>query len=487
MPSAPSASPALIVLQITLTFWEDDPQLELALFRGAEASDSRGEPWRVQAAKAGVPENLESDSPPALQLPLQVLSALQANLASDSRALPLWLRFAKPHGYLGVLPWERVLGEALERPVLRLPDLLERPHENRDVLEVAVCFDADPTITGEKGTEQVKQVVDTIMRESPRSQTRVNLFTTTVWAEKLTKVLGTRVKIHPPDKAPAFVRTIVRRPDDASSPGQTPLQSPWSIWICEALGTRSLDAIHFICDSEMTDFGPALMMSASPSTPKRPSVSSSMDAMELAALLTQTGAWAALFSLPRGVTAGATLALTADALAHTRPTSVIYQPLERPEQVKALEAACGFLFSQRPAAAPSPRDGFLYCQPACVAAYANLEIPPVLSATELNAAIFEKTASLWDRTRAYVTPYIPVIQNFELKQAPNWATAVQRQSELLALEQLRRNSPDVLLSTAQSARVQIDPAARQPNIDEAQQTLADIQKVIGDYLRKPVE
>jgi hypothetical protein len=485
MPSLPSS--AVIVLQITLTFWEDDPQLELALFRGAEASDAGGRIWRVEAARVGVPENLESDSAPDLKLPLQVLSGLQANLAQDSRALPLWLRFAKPHGYLAVLPWERVLGEALERPVLRLPDLLERPHENRDVLEVAVCFDADPKTSAEKVTGQVKQVVDTIMRASPRSQTRVNLFTTAVWAEKLTSALGSRAQIYAPDKAPAFVRTIVRRPNDAASTGQTPLQSPWSIWMCEALGSRSLDAIHFICDSEMTDFGPALMMSASPSTSKRPSVSSSMDAMELAALLTQTGAWAALFSSPRGVTAGATLALTADALAHTRPTSVIYQPLETPEQGKAFEAACGFLFSQRAAAAPSPRDGFLYCQPACVAAYADLEIPPVLSATELNAAIFETTASLWDRTRAYVTPYIPMVQNFELKQAPNWAMAAQRQSELLALEQLRRSSPDVLLSTPQSARVQIDPTARQPNIDETQQTLAKIQNVIGDYLRKPVE
>jgi hypothetical protein len=487
MPSPPSASPALIVLQITLTFWEDDPQVELALVRGAEILGTDRPVWRIQATSLGVPENLGPDTKLELKLPATALNGLKANLVNESRALPLWLRFAKPHGYLGVLPWERVLTEALDRPVLRLPDLLERAHENRDVLEVALCFDPDPETLPGKASEQIRLVVDTILQASPRAQTRINLFTTSGWTRSFKKTgLGSRVQIHDPDAA-TFGNVLVRQPNEAAPGGQPPLQSPWSIWMCRALGTRSLDAIYFICDTDMTDFGPALMMSGSPSTKSPLNVWSYMDAMELAALLTQTGAWAALFSSPQGTAGEATLALAADALAHTRPTSVLYQPLRTPEQVLALRAACGFLFSPQAVAAPSPRDGFLYCQPTCVAAHAKLEIRPVLSATELNASAFEKTASLWDRTRAYVTPYIPMVDNFELKQAPNWATAVQRQSELLALEQLRRSSPDVLLSTPQSARAQIDSSARVSNSDESEETLAEIQKVIGDYLRKTEE
>lgn len=480
-------SPALIVLQITLSFWEDDPQVELALVRGAEVLGTDGPVWRIQAKSLGVPENLDPDTTLELNLTAPVLSGLRANLAKEPPALPLWLRFAKPHGYLGVLPWERVLTEALNRPVLRLPDLLERAHENRDVLEVAVCFDPDPETLLEKASEQIRLVVDTIMRASPRAQTRINLFTTARWTSSFkTTGLGSRVQIHNPD-ATTFGNVLVRQPNEAAPGGLSPLQSPWSIWMCRALGTRSLDAIHFICDSDMTDFGPALTMSGSPSTKLQLSVWSYMDAMELAALLTQTGAWAALFSSPPGSSGGATLALAADALAHTRPTSVLYQPLQTSEQALAFRAACAFLFSPRASAAPSLREGFLYCQPTGVAAHANLEIRPVLPATELNSSVFEKTASLWDLTRAYVTPYIPMVNNFELKQAPNWATAAQRQSELRALEQLRRNSPDVLLSTPQSARAQIDSSARISNSDEGEETFADIQKVIRDYLQKSEE
>ena len=378
-----------------------------------------------------------------------------------------------------------MLTEALKRPVLRLPDLLERAQENHDVLEVAVCFDARPETPPEKANEQIRLVVDTILQASPRAQTRVNLFTTARWYGRLDKSgLGSRVQIHKPENAPTLREAHERKSKEILSRRQSPLQSPWSIWMSEALETRSLDAIHFICDSDLTDFGPALMLSGSPSPTETMRVWSYMDAMELAALLMQTGAWAALFSSPPGVARRPTLALTADALAHTRPTSVLYQPALAPEETMALRAACAFLFSPQAVAAPSPRDGFLYCQPTCVAVHANLEIKPVLPATELNASVFEQTASLWDRTRAYVTPYIPIVNNFELKQAPNWATAMQRQSEVLALEQLRRSSPDILLSTPQSARAQINSSARVSTGDGEEDTLADIQNVIGKYLRK---
>jgi hypothetical protein len=225
-------------------------------------------------------------------------------------------------------------------------------------------------------------------------------------------------------------------------------------------------------------------MSSSPSSNEKVRTLSYADAMELAALMTQTGAWAALFTSPPDGSSGAMLALTADALAHTRPASVLYQPLLTSEQATALRLAYAFLFSPRPSAAPSSRDGFLYCQPASVAAYADLKIPSVLAATELNATVFEKGASLWDRARAYVTPYIPAIPNFQLRQPPNWAAAMQRHLEMLQLEELRRRSPDVLLSTPESARAQVDPSPRPAKTDGDDGTLAEVQKVIGQYLQK---
>ena len=475
------SSPSLLALRITLTFWEGDPQVELALMRGGEIVDNGGRIWRIRLSSLDVPTSIESDTAPGLSLPLQVLEGLRTSLADEPETLPLWLSFAKPHGYLGVLPWERVLTEAFARPVLRLPDLLERPRENRESLEVAICFDAAPEMPQAKAVEQITSLVDAIMRVSPRSQTRISLFAAARWFERLrASKFDSRVQRPDPAKAPTFGEVIKR----ASARNQQGVEGPWSIWISELLGTRSLDAIHFICRSDITDAGPCLVVSSSPSPSESISTLSYVSALEIAALLTRTGAWSALFTSPPDGTSGATMALMADALAQTRPASVFYHPLLTPKHLAALRLCYAFLFSPRPMAAPSLREGFLYCQPAFVAALAGMEIAPVLAATQLNAALIEKASPVWDRARAYVTPYIPIVENFELKQPPNWATAVQRHLETVALEELRRRSPDVLLRTLESARGQIAPSAQPAQNEAVDETLADIQKVVGNYLQK---
>jgi hypothetical protein len=452
-----SQSPAHIILQVTLTFWETDPQVELSLARNVETLD-QGQPWRVPARDLGVPDDIDANTTLSLKLPKQVNDAIASSLANEPKNLPLWLRFAMPHGYVGALPWGRTLIAALGRPVLRFPDLLQCPHENRDVLELAVCLDADRTTPPDKVQQQASQIVETILRASPRSQTRIHLFTPSFWYEVLKSgSFDKRLQIHDPSTAPTYGEAIGRR---HSGESERP-QSPWSIWMRETLGARSLDVVYFVCSSGMSEFGPTIRMSNSPSPKEKYDVWSYVDVMELVALVTQTGAWAALFSAPPGNSPGPILALVADAMAHTRPTSVVYQSLTGEEQMASLQAACAFLFASRWAPAPLLTDGFVYCPPNYVEAYANLQISSVLPATELNASVFD-SASIWDRARAYVTPYIPIVQNYEIKQAPSWAMAAQRQSEMLALDRLRRNSPDVLLSSSESARIQSVPKRAWP-------------------------
>jgi hypothetical protein len=451
-----SQSPALIMLQVTLAFWETDPQVELSLVRNVETSD-QGQPWRVPARDLGVPDDIDANTTLSLNLPKEVTDAIASSLAVEPKTLPLWLRFAKPHGYVGALPWERTLIAALGRPVLRFPDLLQRPHENRDVFELAVCLDADRTTPPDKLQQQASQIVETILRASPRAQTRMHLFTPSFWYQVLKSgSFDKRLQIHDPSTAPTYGEAITRgRSSESGRP-----QSPWSIWMREALGERSLDAVYFVCSSGMSEFGPAVRMSNSPSPKEKYDVWSYVDVIELVALVTQTGAWAALFSAPAGNSPGPILALVADAMAHTRPTSVLYQALTGAEQMASLQAACAFLFASRWAPAPLLADGFVYCPPNYVEAYANLQISSVLPATELNASVFDS------------------------EQAPSWAMAAQRQSEMLALDRLRRNSSDVLLSSSASARIQISPDAHLSTPGASEDTLADIQKVIGDYLRK---
>jgi hypothetical protein len=183
---------------------------------------------------------------------------------------------------------------------------------------------------------------------------------------------------------------------------------------------------------------------------------------DVAALMTRTGAWAALFSSPPDGTGGATLALVADAVAHTRPGPVLYQPLLTSDHIAAMRLSYAFLFSPTPLGAPRLNDGFLYCQPTFVAAHAGLQIPGVLKATNKNAALVEERAS----------------------ELPHWAMAVQRHVESLALEELRRNSPDVLLSTSESTCVQFDPTKCAAKSEGVEKTLGEIQKIVSDCLQK---
>jgi hypothetical protein len=62
--------------------------------------------------------------------------------------------------------------------------------------------------------------------------------------------------------------------------------------------------------------------------------------------------------------------------------------------------------------------------------------------------------------------------------------AAQRHLESIALEQLRRRSPDVLLGGPDSARTQINPSPRTTDKDTIDETLADIQQVVGNYLQR---
>jgi hypothetical protein len=449
-------------LQVTLTFWEGDPHVEFALMRGGEAADKSGRIWRIQAQSLSVPASLRPNTQPELHLPQQLVEGLRTQLERDPKTLPLWIRFAKPHGYLGVLPWENALTEVLARPVLRLPDLLEPlPHAYRESLEVALCFDPSPETPQEKATEQITNLVDTIVRASPRSQTHIHVFTTAAWLKRLhVLTLDNRLRIHDPSTALTsreLVRRKLKAEEQALPEKRSERAGPWTLWISESLEGRSLDAVHIICRADIAYYGPALVISSSPSPNEPVQTLSYVGAVEAAAALTRIGAWAALFSPSSDSPSGVALALFADALAHLQPISALYHPLLTPMHLSAIQLAYAFLFSPHPSCPPTLRDGFLYCQPTSVAAYAHL-----LDVAQPSAAALE---------------------NINPKQLPNWAGALQRHIEAVALEDLRRRSPDVMLASPESARSQLPPNTPLAGSKNVDKVFDDIRKIMNDYLR----
>jgi hypothetical protein len=180
--------------------------------------------WQIPARELGVPDNIDADTALDLNLWPQITSGIKKSLKDDAKNLPLWLRFAKPHGYVAALPWERVLNKALERPVLRFPDLLERPYENRDVLELAICLDPDRSAPPTKVQMLLDQIVAAILSASPRAQSRVHLFTTSFWHRLLRKEgYGKRLQIHDPVSAPPSAAAL------SQSSIESPAQPLWSM------------------------------------------------------------------------------------------------------------------------------------------------------------------------------------------------------------------------------------------------------------------
>ena len=61
----------------------------------------------------------------------------------------------------------------LNRPVLRLPDFLERPQEKPRSLELAVLSDLpeDPA-----SVQQIERVIRAALAGSPRAETRISVF-----------------------------------------------------------------------------------------------------------------------------------------------------------------------------------------------------------------------------------------------------------------------------------------------------------------------
>jgi hypothetical protein len=177
----------------------------------------------------------------------------------------------------------------------------------------------------------------------------------------------------------------------------------------------------------------------------------------------------------------AALALFADTLAQLRQTVCLYQPLTTPDDALTFQNVCRFALSPTPATPPKISDGFIYCPPAMVAGYNELHLSPILDAMRANTAVLDGS-SLGEKTRSLVKKW--VAGGVNLEQTPNWASAVQRHVETLTLEELRQQTQDLLLSSQDSLRSQLDKVSGAMASDVSKETLEAIQKIVAEHLKK---
>ena len=387
--------------------------------------------WWLSSSELGLPSRVTADWKPGPALPPEFVAELAQALQELDMdpSHPLWLHLVKPYGNLGALPWELSLVPGLKRPVLRLPDFLEPPRENRAVLEVALCF--SDLVSG-PNTDQVgllKEIADAILRGSRRARTSIHVFADELYFENLREYFANepRMVVHNPIASRRY-ETNAQSDDLSDETGA--LRSPWLLWMRDSMRGRSLDAVHFVCDGSLADERSALALPKSPLRRRDRSDACYVGVAELAKFLTQTGAWSALFSELPSNNSNAGLRMLADALAQARPGPVVHHDVHLVDSSE-LEDLYGFLYAPEPSPVPLQKSWFAYCQPAIVDTQAPVpgQLGSGLSAINSNAALL----GAWEHSSG-LDPSAAQPAESGLEQVPNWVSASQRYVEQVSLD-----------------------------------------------------
>lgn len=451
----------LVTLRVRVRPRERGITAELQLVSYIGGSMQELSAWWLNSTELGLPTRLNPHWVPTRSLPPDVTDGLRAALDDLGLApgLPLWLHLVKPYGFLGALDWEAALVPVLGRPLLRLPDFFERQRENRAMLDVAlVC--SEPVSEPRLNPPQVLQdVVAAVLAGSRRPLTKIHIFPDEAYHDSLRNTFAPepRVAVHDPQGAQAH-GVSPRGSVPADEVGE--LQSPWLKWMRDSMKGHSLDAVHFVCHGFVADQRPALALAESPLSNRDRRDARYVGVGELAAFLTQVGAWSAVFSSPPGNYSEAGLRLLADTLAQTRPGPVLFHTLGAPGPDPALQAMYGFLYAPVPSPVPAQDRWFAYCQPALIDTLASpSQAAPAAAALDANSNLFESVSAPPRRPRGQAAPPARA-------EAPSWVSAAQRYVEQQSL-QLQRDS-----------RSDDDDATSRVS-NEVERTLAKLQSIVG--------
>lgn len=470
-------------------------RLELVFYEGGTPSVRRD--WWLSASELEMPTRLMPRWRPSPRLAQSFVAEL-TDVTQDQMppGLPLWLHLVKPYGFLGALDWEAALVPSLGRPLLRLPDFLESPRENREVLDVALCCSEPVSEPQLDPPLLLGNIAQAVLAGSRRPRTTIHLFADQMYFDALRQRFANepRVAVHDPESARRhgkLARDTSQPPNQASEP--TGLRNPWLLWMRDSMRGRSLDAVHFVVHGYLADERPALALAESPLSNRDRRDARYVGVNELASFLTQTGAWSTVFSSPPANYSDGGLRLLADTLAQSRPGPLLYHAMQPGQQwsgkLDDLQALYAFLYAPEPEPVPPQQHWFAYCQPAIVQGHAPRQAGRrgLSSVLDSNARLFATGAVSY---RTLSTPsVIPKVSDsvgepshpvstgeVEGTEAPSWVSAAQRYVEQVNLD-LERSSRVLPTSTPSS-----DALAA-----EAERTLQSLQDIIASVAQSTRE
>lgn len=345
----------------------------------------------------------------------------------------LWLHLKKPYGFLGAVRWEEQLAKRLAMPVLRLPDVLPRPVESLNSLNVVLC--ASNGVPGAEGAvgRALITVAQAIERADLDRVVTLHIFTDLGLAEYAEQVEAqarhVKVRVHEP---------VDPNPD---------IVEPWFDWIQDAAGNRSIGAIHLISHGTMVLGSGRLVFTESPNMSADGVRNITPEPTDVSSFASRLGAWTLGFTSPVGNVSEIGLRLLADRCGATRSGSVIYQSLTDEslgdDDIDNLARVYRFLYATESPEPPPAAGVMLYAQPERLAF--SLETPSRgdRDAIESSPQVWPEATQAYSEERGASDEIRQVIEQSE--DVPAWINVAQRyidgaERHLLGYEDQKRNS-----------------------------------------------
>jgi hypothetical protein len=280
--------------------------------------------FTVDPAAVGIPPGFDPagyrGDEPEFSLAEEVTAQLAGAGLRDDAGGTLWLQLASPIGYLAALPWEQMLWPVFPGwPIFRIPDFTLVPERGAGPVDMVVCISEPSTEPQRAAPMLLAELLGTSVTDGPFDITvhvLADLPTYRLLSDR--PELASRVVLHDPRHAAGG--------SDGGAPdgGESPASDPWLSWLLREMQGRPVEAVHFFAHGFVSGGQPAIAMAESPTTHDERLWARFISPGQLAACLTQLGAWSVGFSSPPGNFSPLGLRQFADSAARLRPGPVIY-------------------------------------------------------------------------------------------------------------------------------------------------------------------
>lgn len=406
----------------------------------------------LQPEELGLPRSFDEArrfryGEPDFRLPPELAARLDTRLdeREDPQA-PLWLELAQPCGTLSLVPWERLLLPALRVPIFRIPFFGIPAAVNPGSLDVVFCASSPVA----KQPFDVEELLGSIIEEAIRNlpdDSNMHVFTDVRSFPELKERLGRRVGrrsshrvflYDPRQSAPALFkrhRRIEEDPEEQKPEERGAIQSPWLLWMLDAMGKRGVDAVHFLAHGYLAADQGALALAESPTENRDDRWARFIGPAELSTFLTRIGAWSVSMSAAPANFSILGMRLLIDQLARLRVGPVMLHDMSD-GKTDALGRALRFVFGagtpqETRALGVDERPVALYCHPSRTGSVASME--------QANWYLFQHTMA-GGRTGEHIR---------QSATLPSWLLAAQRtlersSAELMESRQAQSGDPERL-------------------------------------------